>query len=79
MQSRMSSCWALQPPGSLLTSTVLASKEVHKAGASKSSKVGKLCYRCGDGDHVPPKCPFLKATCLGCGKGGHIKRKPALI
>ena len=27
-----------------------------------------------DVDHVPPKCPFLKATCLGCGKGGHIKK-----
>ena len=53
---------------------VLASEEVHKAGASKSSKVGKLCYRCGDVDHVPPNCPFLKATCLGCGLGGHIKK-----
>ena len=53
------------------TSAVLASEDVHKVCTGKRSTVSKVVkpsYRCGDGSHVPSKCPFLKATCLGCRK-----------
>ena len=72
LQSRMGPSSSRKP-----TSAVLASEDVHKVCTGKRSTVSKVvkpCYRCGDGSHVPSKCPLLKATCLGCGKVGHIKR-----
>ena len=45
-----------------------------KSDRGQSRQQGKVCYRCGNRDHLASLCPFLEEVCNKCHKKGHIAR-----
>ncbi|XP_065315333.1 uncharacterized protein LOC135924214 [Gordionus sp. m RMFG-2023] len=51
------------------------SKTVTREQYEKYKPVSKIiCYCCGLGDHIKPKCPNLNAICHNCGIKGHLQK-----
>jgi len=53
---------------------------IHKAGKycpanpKQQPKSTKLCYRCGDTDHIATNCRFRDAECKKCHTKGHLAK-----
>ena len=49
-------------------------KPTSKTERGQAKQQSKVCYRCGNKDHLASVCPFLEEFCNKCHKKGHIAR-----